>query len=326
MSTKDVRPATGEINQDDLKMAEDLMAEGKPLPADLKLAYDAAHPPKKDDDDNGEGGRKTADGQQDSGTGDNQPPKKDDVTPPANTGQPSEDNADDKGGNNEPPKHRSVQTVPLAKYLDSEKARKEAEDKAKTLEDQLKALPKESDKDYEKEVDDLAVELGMTSEAVKKLDSFFEKRHKLPQEVVSVIQQNKEAQETEAFWQKQNENFSVEFTSEIAEIKKSNPEEVALMEANKEKIKDLAFTDGYNRKSIWELWERYVKPTIDPNRKTLETPGNGSGGASNGTKDWAEVERTPGAITKLSDKEFEEYDKWKSSQSGGTQMRRAKRA
>lgn len=323
----DNRPDTsGDITEDDIKIAEGLIKDGIALPPDLKAAYDA-HKKSNDTTPPAQGGDSHDDDDEAKAKKEANDKKKAEDEAAAEIERKRKELEDGGGsGDSKPPTPRPVQSVPLPKYLETEKRAKTAEEKVIALETQLNNLPAKSDEDYEKEVTELAAGLGLEVAEVKKLDAFFAKRHQLPPEALAAIKQVQQTKDQETFWEQQFSRFDTEFAAELDTLKKSDPNEAALMESNKEKIKELAFTDGYNNRSIWELHTRFVKTAVEPNRKTVESPAGGSAGAGGGGRDWAKVSADPAAIRALSKAEFEEFDKWLIAQQGGSRLRPAKRA
>lgn len=316
---------SAEIN--DLKMAEGMVADGIELPPDLKKIHDAEHP--KQSESPGSPADKPSEDKPSPAEPDKPTPK---VEPGGDEGGEKEVKPEggekvpegEKGGVVAPPEPRGVKTVPLDTKIKLDKEIQQLKKDKNALEGQLSNLPEKTDEDYEKEVAEVAESIGIDVTAVKKLETLFAKKHQLPAEVLETIKEAKQITETNVYWEKQGEKFDEEFGSDVSEIKKTDEAEALLMEKNKERIRELAFTFGYNNKSSWEIWTRYVKPSLTPGKKTVETPDTGGVGGAPGGRDWSKVVNDPVAIRGLSKKEFEEFDKWMESQSGGTTLRPAR--
>lgn len=319
--------ASVEITPDDLKMAEDMEKEGKPVPPDLKAAYDAFKASKGGNPDASQGAAKKDDEDPTKKAAETDPQRQEDPQKPADQPDPKvfKDDEGKNGGDVAPPVPRGVKTVPLAKYLDAENQNKTLAQKVTELEKQLTDLPKKSDEDYEKEIEALAADVGLSVDEIKKLDGFFAKHHQLPPEVLESVKQAQDAKKQESYWNEQFQKYDGEFIKDVATLKESDATEAALMEKHAEAIKELAFTEGYNHKSPWEIWTRFVKPNLDPERKTIEAPsGSGGAGAAAQRKDWATISKDPAKIRQISKEDWPEYEKWLEAQDGSN-LRRAKR-
>lgn len=302
-------------------MAESMEKEGKPIPPDLKDAYDA-HKKGKGASPASQGGSDVA---KEAAEKEAAEKAEADAAAAAKSTEIANEGKGDKGDDgviSPPPPARSIKTVPLAKYLETEKTVKKLE---KDLSEALTKLQSSSQDDFEKDVATLAERIGLEPDQIKELDAFFSKRHQLPPDVLETLKEGKQIKEQEDFWKKQNERFDQEFAAEVETLKSSDPAEAKLMENQKAAIQELAFTEGFQTKSAWELWNRHVKPTLEPSRKTFERPGSGNAGASPSSRDWASIAKDPAKIRALSSSDYEEFSKWLESQDGSSRMRPAKR-
>lgn len=306
-----VRPSFSDVSDADIKLGEQLEKDGKTIPPDLKAAMDA---------------KRAADGTKPPTPP--EPPKPPEVTPPVEppktppappkTEPPvvPKDQKKPGDGGVEPPEPRPTKYVPLEAHLEEKHKRQVAEDRAKELERQLSELPSKKDDNYEEEVTKLSEEIGLGVEEIKKLDTFFASRHKLPDAVVQELKESREEKAKREFWEKQDAKFDEQFDGYV----KVEPE----MLKHKDTIKELAFTEGYETISPWEIFTRFVKPNLEPPRtKGAEAPSGGSGSPSV-ESDYSKIVNNPEEIKKLREnpQEWAKFDKWLQENYGKAQIRR----
>jgi len=208
---------------------------------------------------------------------------------------------------------RPVRVMPIKKFDSIKKGWKEREDELvnenstlKTELDKLRKAQEEgSQKKFEERASELANKIGMDQEDLKSLIDFLKGEVKLPDEVLKKIQNQEEQpkpkeDDDKEFWKKQDDQFDSEFESALKE-----PGADKDMAKYKDKIKDLAFTDGYNTKSIWELWTRFIKPKYSSKKAPPENP---DGVTPTGEEmDWEEIAKDPAKIKALSIENAEKF-------------------
>jgi hypothetical protein len=99
------------------------------------------------------------------------------------------------------------------------------------------------------------------------------------------------------------------FNNEFNVLAKDYPE----VATQKDALHQLAYLDGFNKKSLFEIYFRHLKPKVDP-RHTME-PSKGINGEGNLNMD--EVANNPEALMNMSDEDFAKY----SNQMGKTGKR-----
>lgn len=312
------------VSDDDLNIAIKLHEEGKPVPESLQPALEAhlksqGQPQHKENDEDDEKKDKDQvtpeqepdeedESEEDEEEDENQPPKPTkDETPPQN----------DKGKEGDkvtPPKPRGVKTVPLDKLLGEREAwEKEKSELTKKIEDLGKSQETDTAKEFEKKLDEVSDKTGLDKEDLRELvglstASLKKELDDLRTSVTSGHEKTEEEKQKE-YWDDQYNRFDTEFEAALKE-KGADPE----MAKYKDQIKELAFTEGYNSKSLWELWTRYVKPNAIKKKKSFdggdENEGDGSGGVDTTEKDWEAIAKDPSKIAALSIEEkakFTEY-------------------
>ncbi len=316
--------------EDDIKIALDMEKNGTPIPDSLKSAVDEyknknnQQPPQKEEEKEEENEEESG---TEHGTGAHQQ-KKDDQQPPKpkpNAEKKEEDEEDeedledvdkekkseDEGKNNVVPKKpldRPVRFVPIEKYQSKKDGWKKREQELITentsikteLENLKKAQEQGNQKKFDERVNELADKLGMDKDQVTSLVEFLKGEVKLPDDVLKKVQEagkseppkpSKEEEE-EKFWKEQNDKFDSDFESAL-KMKGADPEMVKY----KDKIKKLAFAEGFEKMSIRELWTFEVKPKYVNKKPPADNP---NGFTPSGVElDWEEVAKDPEKIKSL---------------------------
>lgn len=203
---------------------------------------------------------------------------------------------------------RPAQFMPLAKFND-QKAKWEEQKKA-----EIEKVRQETAAEYEAKIQELsgkpasaklddeiakfAEEKGLDEELIKGIVGLVRNTQQSSidpkvQSVISELVKEKEYNETLA----QHENL---FNDEIANLQKDYPDEP--ISSIKDKLHELAFSEGYNTKSLFEIYFRHYKPSVEK-KKTFE-PSKG-GVSRTQPVDPNKVMEDPNAINNLSDEEFD---------------------
>lgn len=203
---------------------------------------------------------------------------------------------------------RPAQFMPLAKFND-QKAKWEEQKKA-----EIEKVRQETAAEYEAKIQELsgkpasaklddeiakfAEEKGLDEELIKGIVGLVRNTQQSSidpkvQSVISELVREKEYNETLA----QHENL---FNDEIANLQKDYPDEP--ISSIKDKLHELAFSEGYNTKSLFEIYFRHYKPSVEK-KKTFE-PSKG-GVSRTQPVDPNKVMEDPNAINNLSDEEFD---------------------
>lgn len=203
---------------------------------------------------------------------------------------------------------RPAQFMPLAKFND-QKAKWEEQKKA-----EIEKVRQETAAEYETKIQELsgkpasaklddeiakfAEEKGLDEELIKGIVGLVRNTQQSSmdpkvQSVITELVKEKEYNATLA----QHENL---FNDEIANLQKDYPDEP--ISSIKEKLHALAFSEGYNTKSLFEIYFRHYKPSVEK-KKTFE-PSKG-GVSRTQPVDPNKVMEDPNAINNLSDEEFD---------------------
>lgn len=197
---------------------------------------------------------------------------------------------------------RPIKAIPIYKYTSEKKEwRKQEEEYKKTIEDLTNKIgtnPPANRDDIKSLADKYAVDENLVNDLVGLVSS--KTKTDIPQDLkdkldfVSSLYDEK----------KQETGFEKEFSA----LEKDYPE----VKDNKDQLKELAFTDGYQNKSLFEIYFRSVKKDIPIKKKSAE-PSRGGSQASVKSIDFSTV--TEEDIEKMGSKEFEEYQNYLSSKS-----------
>lgn len=338
------------ISEDDLQIAIQLDKEGKEVPASLQEAL-AEHKTKSGSPAAPKGDEGGSPGDPNPG----QKPKSEDdpskKKPTAGEGEGGEggddDNGEGEGGGKEgegnknvvpdKPLERAARMLPYSKFqTQKEKWEKRETELLKKLEEtenshkaEIEALRKANaagdQKQFDTAVKELAEKTGLDTEQITALTDFFKGMiPAISPEILDKLKKLEEKKEEkpgapsdddpvakeEKFWKKQEEDFDKEFT---AELKKSSTDPE--MEKHKDEIKELAFTDGFTKKSVWEIWNRHVKPKHTSKNPPPESPGGFNGGSGSQEKDWDAISKDPEAIKNLSIADAEKFTEYMGSKS-----------
>jgi len=329
--------------EEDIKIALDMEKNGTPIPESLKSAVDEyknknQQPPqevKKDEDEEEPGSeRETGARQQDKDNQQTPKPK-----PDAEKKEEDEDDGDDfddvdkekksdgEGKNNVVPKKptdRPVRFMPIEKYKSKKEGWEKRENDLVTentsikaeLENLRKAQEQGNQKKFDERVDELADKLGMDKDQVTSLVEFLKGEVKLPDEVLKKVQEGgttetpkpSKEEEQKKFWKEQDDKFESDFEAALKE-KDADP----LMAKYKDKIKKFAFTEGFEKKSVWEIWTRDVKP-VYVNKKP---PADGPNGftPTSVELDWEEISKDPEKIHNLTIEQAAKFQDYMGSKS-----------
>jgi len=147
--------------------------------------------------------------------------------------------------------------VPIAKYLSDKKKLK---DKILDLEDKLSKKGDDSKSVPSKDLKELAEEYGVDEDFVTKLAENISSKNKLPEDVqkkLDILSKKSEQEEADK-----------SFDAAVKLLQDENPNEPIM--ANKEKIKELGYTEGHTTESAYELYFRHVKTSPTKKKKTAE--------------------------------------------------------
>jgi len=203
---------------------------------------------------------------------------------------------------------RPAQFMPLAKFND-QKAKWEEQKQA-----EIEQVRRETAAEYETKIQELsgkpasaklddeiakfAEEKGLDEELIKGIVGLVRNTQQSSidpnvQSVISELVKEKEYKETIA----KHESL---FEEELSNLQKDYPDES--ISSIKDKLKELAFSEGYNTKSLFEIYFRHYKPSVEK-KKTFEPS---KGGVSRTQPiDHNKVMEDPNAINNLSDEEFD---------------------
>ncbi len=204
---------------------------------------------------------------------------------------------------------RPAQFMPLAKFNDQkakweeqkqieiEQVRRETAAEYETKIQELSGKPASAKLDDE--IAKFAEERGLDEELVKGIIDLVRNSTQQStidpkvQSVISDLVKEKEYKDTLA----QHESL---FNEEVANFQKEYPDEP--ISSIKDKLHDLAFSEGFNTKSLYEIYFRHYKPSVEK-KKTFE-PSKG-GVSRTQPVDPNRVMEDPDAINNLSDEEFD---------------------
>lgn len=242
-----------------------------------------------------------------------------------------EDEEEDDEGNKNPvgPKNHSerpIRAMPISKYNAKHEAWKERETELVNelnltkgkLAEYDKAKTEDNTKKMEQILKDAAEKSGIDEEQLKVIFSTMEEGviKPLSAKVNELAEALKKANEAKAptpdeqeklKWKEQDKKFDQEFDSALTGAD-ADPE----MAKHKDAIHELAFTEGYENKSVWEIWTRYVKPKA--NKKAPgESPNGQPGGGAAGDKDWEEIAKDPAKVRALSIEDAEKFQTYMGS-------------
>ena len=198
---------------------------------------------------------------------------------------------------------RSIKSMPLKKF-------KKYEEKWKTKEAELESKILELSKGQAKGKDnqgikELAEETGMDESVLEKIVNMAGSRNKLPEGLLEKIDKIGK--------QNEDERESLLFNKEFDSLVKDFPEAKEI----KDKLKDVAYTEGYEKVSLRML---YLGSEFkeNPKKKTAE-------GSKGGSKRGGEVldfdNLTPEQIKGLSDENFDKYSDYMEKKSKPTIIR-----
>lgn len=349
---------SAEVTDDDVKIALEMQANGTPIPASLEpavAAYKAKNggAPAAGDDDDDSPDDDTEDGEEGEpkGSGDPAPvdgedDDEDDEDPDApaagekgkapkesDDGAGDEDDDDDEGDGRSPKPidQRPVRTIPIGKFQHAKKTWKDREseltrqleDRDRTITELSAAVKEKSSADVEKQLSELSEKTGIPVDSLKPLVDYIKGSVALPKELIDRINSvgaaaPSEKEQEEKFWKQQDENFNRDFDAALKE-----PGVDKGMAAHKEAIRELAFTKGYERKSIWEIYTRFVKPAATRKGAPPESPTHTP--STTGEKRWREIANDPAAIAALSIADAEKFTEWMGNQ-GSREIRRVTRS
>ena len=217
--------------------------------------------------------------------------------------------------------------MPIEKYIAKKEAWKERESELLKELDLTKSKLAEYDKakgnDNEKRMEqilkDAAEKSGLDEETLKTIFSSMEEgvvkplQSKITDLEVAIKKANESKEPTPEELQKksdkeQDDKFDDEFKTTL-----KSPDADSEMAKHKEEIKTLAFTKGYETKSVWEIWTRFVKPKVATKKAPPESP-SGQGGGTGSNKDWEEIAKDPEKIRNLSIDDASKFQDYMGSQ------------
>jgi len=219
-----------------------------------------------------------------------------------------EDDADDDDDEDDPKlkdgKERKPKFVPLAKHkkkIDNLKSRQATELAAAKAdyETRLAAASKSASKgeDVDDEVAAIAAEHGIPEESLSKIVELTAK--KLSGAGLT------DAQKRQLARLEEDDNDRVQEQGFQKELKALSKEDQAIKE-HEEELREMAFSEEYGGLSLYEIFHRHLKPTLQPKKKTAE--GSRGGARSTGTTYTdQEIAADPALQEGLSD---EEFDAW----------------
>jgi hypothetical protein len=168
-------------------------------------------------------------------------------------------------------KERPVRAIPIAKYQDEKKKWRDKETGYKSQIEDLQQKASQG-KDTANDIDGIIEEFPEVNRSfLEKVVSVAEARAAKKAQLSPDIEKKLAIFEQERLEKHQNKMFK----TELAKLKEEYPDE----EIDKDKLKEMAFLEGYENKSLYELHFRHLKPKQAPKKKTAEA---GRGGANRG--------------------------------------------
>ena len=298
--------------EDDFKIAEKMEKKGVPIPENLRAPYEeykaqknGGQPPKKEE-----------------------PPKpaEEPKAPPVEPEKPKGSEAD-KGGAKQPEKPvgsegaRPVRYIPVKEFKDKEDAWKSREGELvaqvtgleQTIEKLNSKKAGETSEEWKARVAKVAEKTGFAPDDIEAIASLFrgetdslpaktekkveaaaapekpKEEPKPPAEPVKPAAPQKTKEQLDAdFWKEQDDQFDADFAAALKE-----PGADPTMADRKEAIKKAAFTAGNEKKSLWEIDTRIVKPKADKAKKSPDSPGGIPGGGTGEAADFDSLAADP---------------------------------
>ena len=202
---------------------------------------------------------------------------------------------------------RPAQFMPLAKFNDLKskwesdkqaeisKAREETKAEYETKIQELSGKPASAKLDSE--ITKFAEERGLDEDVIKGIvDLVRTTQTTIDPNVQNVISDLVKDREQNALIAKHEGLFD----EEMSNLQKDYPDEP--ISSLKEKLHELAFSEGYNKQSLFEIYFRHVKPTTEK-KKTFE-PSKG-GVSRTQSLDPNKILEDPNAVNDLSDEDFD---------------------
>lgn len=202
------------------------------------------------------------------------------------------DEEEEPGEETLPDLTRPVQAVPYYKFKKERERRIELEHQLEAS-NNSKTQSEESDTSSD-DIDKLAETYSLDKQFVSDLAKVLTKNIKPnalddeTKESLEIIKQQKIAAQED-----------LGFNNEFNALAKEYPE----VATQKDSLHQLAYMDGFNKKSLFEIYFRHLKPKIDP-RHTME-PSKGINGEGNLNMD--EIANNPEALMNMSDEDFAKY-------------------
>lgn len=226
------------------------------------------------------------------------------------------------------PEAPKAKAKPIAKLLekahDAETRAEAAEKRAQELEAKLSEVAaKPASPQASADLKAIAEKYNIAEEVLTEIAAAARaglKSPEIPKEIYDLIEQRKQEQEQQA----EISAFDAR-VSRLATVFKDEP-----IKEQRDKLLELAYStekapDGepYFQKELSELYFQFIKPLVEPGKKSAEPSRSGSGEASV-VLDFAEIQNDPVAIEKMSDEQFNEFSKWMQKTQKGSPMQRAK--
>lgn len=128
----------------------------------------------------------------------------------------------------------------------------------------------------------------------------------LPPEVMKAVQDLVKQNEANTTLQHHEQLFK----EELADLQKDFPDEP--IDSLKDKLHELAFSEGTNTKSLYEIYFRNIKPNYSKSKSAEPSKG---GTNRSGSVDFDKIKDDPEAINNLSDEEFDRFSEQAASSS-----------
>ena len=272
--------------------------------------------PEKDDEEESEDDSKKSPDSDDEEESESDDSKKSDDEESEDEESDDEDD-DEEDDDGQPPKlntesRRSPQFVPLSKHQGIKKSLEsdleKANDKIADLTSQLGGLDGgDSDNEITPQIEKWAKDNNTTPEAVLELRKILLPENLIPEDAMKAIGTVLERAESE----KQEQAFDTEFDALVKEDDS--------VEKHKKKLREMAFTEGYDTLSLYEIWNRHLKSTVVEQKKTFEPKGNKAPkDKSKSGKDLATIDLDdPKVMESLTDDEFDKATELQAKKSGG---------
>jgi len=320
-----------DISEDDIKIALDMEKDGTPIPESLKNAvedYKSKNNLSEKKDDEDDAGSRPSDEKPDNKDKSDDTPVagEDNDKPEDKDNKPDDkDNDDDDEDLVDPDKssQRQVRAMPIDKFKAKRDAWKEREkellgelevSKSKIAEFE-KAKSNDNEKKMEQILKDAAEKSGLDEDTLKTIFSSMEEGIVKPlhTKIVELEEAVKKASEKPADEKQrlqdkeQDDKFDNEFALTLKQAD-ADPE----MSKYKEEIKELAFTKDNVSKSVWEIWNRVLKPKLSTKKAPPESP-SGQGGGTGAKVDWEEISKDPEKIRNLSIEDAQKFQEYMGS-------------